>query len=48
MFVGIIARDQNKNEGTENLFSMQGGMNESRIHLERYDKVTSNKLNELQ
>lgn len=38
--VGIIARDQNKNEAVENLFSMQEGMNESRIHLERYDMVT--------
>ena len=41
VYVGIIARDHSKNEGIENLFSMQEGMNESRIHLERYDMVTS-------
>ena len=40
VYVGMIARDQSKNEGVENLFSTQEGMNESRIHLERYDMVT--------
>ena len=36
---GMIARDQMKNEGVEDLHSKQEGRNETRILLERYDMV---------
>ena len=38
--IGRIARDQVKNEGVENITSMEGDREESRIRLERYDMVT--------
>jgi len=36
----MIARDQAKNEGVEDIHSREEGRNESRILLERYDMVS--------
>ena len=36
----MIARDQAKNEGIEDIHSRDEGRNESRILLERYDMVS--------
>ena len=38
--LGIIARDHGKNEGVEDIISVEEGVTESHIHLERYDMVT--------
>ena len=38
-YIGRIARDQMKNEGVEDLTSMQDNREESRVRLERYDMV---------
>ena len=37
---GMIARDQAKNEGVEDIHSKEDGRNETRIHLEHFDMVS--------
>ena len=37
----MIARDQMKNEGIDELHSKEEGRNVTRIHLERYDMVSN-------